>query len=193
MSLTCFQHTHYKPRTQAAWEEKDVFPRSLDIKANTLCIHTHTMHSHTHTQFREERTYIISTKTGSMRGAGTDANVFITLFGSEGSSGERRLDNDVANFERGRQVETTFSPSSILPYLPPSVHPSPPPSSSSPSLPHFLPSSLHSPSALSSSSSSSLPSPYPSSPPHPPFSLLSFIFLQTRSLPDEVCGCGSCR
>lgn len=40
-------------------------------------------------------------QTGSMRGAGTDANVYVTLYGDEGESEERRLDNDPANFERG--------------------------------------------------------------------------------------------
>lgn len=40
--------------------------------------------------------------TGTMRGAGTDANIFVTLYGNKGTSGERRLDNDPANFERGR-------------------------------------------------------------------------------------------
>lgn len=48
------------------------------------------------------RTYIVTIQTGNLRGAGTDANVYITLYGSEGSSGEKRLDNDPANFERGR-------------------------------------------------------------------------------------------
>ena len=51
---------------------------------------------------REAKWYQVTTLTGGMRGAGTDANVFITLYGSGGSSGERMLDNDVANFERGR-------------------------------------------------------------------------------------------
>ena len=46
--------------------------------------------------------YLVSTITGNMRGAGTNANIFITLFGEKGTSGERRLDNDPSNFERGR-------------------------------------------------------------------------------------------
>ena len=49
-----------------------------------------------------EKTYLVSTQTGHQRGAGTDANVFVTLYGSEGNSGERRLDNHPTNFERGR-------------------------------------------------------------------------------------------
>jgi hypothetical protein len=34
--------------------------------------------------------YMLSTKTGTRTGAGTDANVYITLFGSKGST--RRID-----------------------------------------------------------------------------------------------------
>lgn len=48
------------------------------------------------------KTYLVITQTGYQRGAGTDANVYVTLYGSLGSSGERRLDNHPANFERGR-------------------------------------------------------------------------------------------
>ena len=159
-------------------------------------LHTHTLthytlhsctHAHAYT-IREEKTYIISTKTGSMRGAGTDANVFITLFGNEGTSGERRLDNDVANFERGRQdirnvchvhqCAMQSCNSSLLSSIPLFIDPP-----SSPSLCLFF-----------SPSPPSLPSPplfpFPPSLPSPPPAL---IFLQTRSLPNKVCGCGSCR
>ncbi len=50
------------------------------------------------------KNYLVTTKTGGMRGAGTDANVFVTLYGSQGCSGRRRLDNNVENFERGRSA-----------------------------------------------------------------------------------------
>ena len=46
--------------------------------------------------------YVVSTYTGSVRGAGTDANVFVTIFGSNGDTGDRRLDNNKNNFERNR-------------------------------------------------------------------------------------------
>ncbi len=46
--------------------------------------------------------YLVGVLTGATRGAGTGANVLVTLFGEQGTSGERRLDNDPANFERGR-------------------------------------------------------------------------------------------
>lgn len=40
--------------------------------------------------------------TSDIRGAGTDSDVFITLFGSLGESGERSLESSVNDFERGR-------------------------------------------------------------------------------------------
>ena len=47
-------------------------------------------------------TYSVSIQTGHLRGAGTDANVFISLHGDKARTPERRLDNDPVNFERGR-------------------------------------------------------------------------------------------
>ncbi|CAH3045073.1 unnamed protein product [Porites lobata] len=47
--------------------------------------------------------YIAHIYTGDKWGAGTDANVMITIFGEEGDSGERRLDNDSNNFENGQK------------------------------------------------------------------------------------------
>lgn len=44
----------------------------------------------------------MKTQTGDKRGAGTDANVFVTIFGKDGDTGERRLDNSKNNFERKR-------------------------------------------------------------------------------------------
>ncbi|GLC44364.1 hypothetical protein PLESTF_000049800 [Pleodorina starrii] len=46
--------------------------------------------------------YTITTHTSDIRGAGTDANVFIELHGDKGSMGDTRLDNATNNFERGR-------------------------------------------------------------------------------------------
>ena len=46
--------------------------------------------------------YLVHTYTGDKRGAGTDANVVITIFGKEGDSGEKKLDNARNNFERGK-------------------------------------------------------------------------------------------
>jgi lipoxygenase homology domain-containing protein 1 len=37
-----------------------------------------------------------------VRGAGTDANVFVHLFGDSGDSGERKLESSGNNFERGK-------------------------------------------------------------------------------------------
>ncbi len=49
-----------------------------------------------------DKSYIVTVVTGDVRGAGTQANVFLTLKGTEGSSDERLLDNDKDNFTRGR-------------------------------------------------------------------------------------------
>jgi len=44
--------------------------------------------------------YKILVTTGDRRGAGTDANVLLTIFGSQGESGERQLESGGNNFER---------------------------------------------------------------------------------------------
>nr|KAG5694178.1 hypothetical protein BaRGS_016024 [Batillaria attramentaria] len=50
--------------------------------------------------------YKVTVFTGEKRGAGTDANVYITLFGEFGDSGEKKLTKKLRNnFERGRQDE----------------------------------------------------------------------------------------
>jgi len=41
----------------------------------------------------------------SCRGAGTDANVFIELYGDKGVIGQTRLDNAINNFERNQRDE----------------------------------------------------------------------------------------
>ena len=49
--------------------------------------------------------YHISVKTGDERSAGTDANVFIKLFGGDGDSGNiplKQAENNKNKFERGR-------------------------------------------------------------------------------------------
>nr|CAB3263471.1 lipoxygenase homology domain-containing protein 1-like [Phallusia mammillata] len=51
--------------------------------------------------------YVIHTFTGDVRRAGTDANVYVTLFGSNGDSGQKFLDNNKNNFERGRKDSFT--------------------------------------------------------------------------------------
>ena len=48
-----------------------------------------------------ESKYKVSVYTGNKSGAGTDANVYITLFGENGDSGEKIIDNNKNNFERG--------------------------------------------------------------------------------------------
>jgi len=46
--------------------------------------------------------YVITTKTGDKRGSGTDANVFIQIYGVDGKSEEYPLRNKSDNFERGK-------------------------------------------------------------------------------------------
>lgn len=46
--------------------------------------------------------YTIVIQTGKVDNAGTDANVFVTIFGENGQSGERFLDNEDDNFENGK-------------------------------------------------------------------------------------------
>lgn len=40
--------------------------------------------------------------TSDLRGAGTDADVFLTIYGAKGDTGESKLDNSTNNFERGQ-------------------------------------------------------------------------------------------
>lgn len=46
--------------------------------------------------------YQVHIYTGDKWGAGTDANVLITLFGEDGDSEEKKLDNNKNNFESGQ-------------------------------------------------------------------------------------------
>ncbi|XP_035234693.1 lipoxygenase homology domain-containing protein 1 isoform X2 [Anguilla anguilla] len=52
--------------------------------------------------------YIVSVFTPDVKGSGTDADVFINIFGENGDTGERRLDNDKDNFERGTEDKFTM-------------------------------------------------------------------------------------
>ena len=48
--------------------------------------------------------YLVQVHTGKKRGAGTDANVFINVFGEQGDMGQRPLTHSKTNrnkFERG--------------------------------------------------------------------------------------------
>lgn len=49
-------------------------------------------------------TYKVSVMTGDVYGAGTDANVYLTIYGDQGDTGERKLRKSETNsnkFERG--------------------------------------------------------------------------------------------
>jgi hypothetical protein len=49
-----------------------------------------------------ELVYEVAVYTSDIRGAGTDANVFIELHGDKGSVGQSRLETGANNFERGQ-------------------------------------------------------------------------------------------
>ena len=49
-----------------------------------------------------EYEYKVTTYTGDKWGAGTDANVLITIYGENGDTGERKLDNTGNTFENSR-------------------------------------------------------------------------------------------
>ena len=48
------------------------------------------------------KTYEVEVKTGDVRGAGTDANVYIEIYGENGNSGRHILDGPGNNFERNK-------------------------------------------------------------------------------------------
>ncbi|KAM6931491.1 lipoxygenase homology domain-containing protein 1 [Xenentodon cancila] len=52
--------------------------------------------------------YLVSVFTADIKGSGTDADVFINIFGEFGDTGERRLDNDKNNFEKGTEDKFTI-------------------------------------------------------------------------------------
>ncbi|XP_036382736.1 lipoxygenase homology domain-containing protein 1-like [Megalops cyprinoides] len=52
--------------------------------------------------------YIVSVFTADVKGSGTDADVFLNIFGENGDTGERKLDNDKNNFERGTEDKFTI-------------------------------------------------------------------------------------
>ncbi|XP_071394579.1 lipoxygenase homology domain-containing protein 1 [Centroberyx affinis] len=51
--------------------------------------------------------YVVTVFTADIKGSGTDADVFINIFGEFGDTGERRLDNDKDNFEKGTEDKFT--------------------------------------------------------------------------------------
>ena len=53
-------------------------------------------------------------ETGDIRGAGTDANVFVALSGNKDNMAERKLESHPENFERGRRDEFTVKTDSLL-------------------------------------------------------------------------------
>lgn len=60
-------------------------------------------------------TYEVNVFTGDMMGAGTDANVFINIYGENGDTGERYLKNsdNLNKFERGKVRQVKHSLTSL--------------------------------------------------------------------------------
>ncbi|XP_029365801.1 lipoxygenase homology domain-containing protein 1-like [Echeneis naucrates] len=52
--------------------------------------------------------YVVNVFTADVKGSGTDADVFINIFGEFGDTGVRRLDNDKNNFEKGTEDKFTI-------------------------------------------------------------------------------------
>ncbi|XP_019387226.1 PREDICTED: lipoxygenase homology domain-containing protein 1 [Crocodylus porosus] len=52
--------------------------------------------------------YVVRVFTGDLSGSGTDADVYINIFGKHGDTGERKLDNDKDNFEKGAEDKFTL-------------------------------------------------------------------------------------
>ncbi|KAM6034199.1 lipoxygenase homology domain-containing protein 1 [Chlamydotis macqueenii] len=52
--------------------------------------------------------YVVRVFTGEVSGSGTDADVFINIFGDKGDTGVRKLDNDKDNFEKGAEDKFTL-------------------------------------------------------------------------------------
>ncbi|KAE8636810.1 hypothetical protein XENTR_v10003144 [Xenopus tropicalis] len=52
--------------------------------------------------------YVARVFTGAANGSGTDADVFLNIFGENGDTGERKLDNDKNNFEKGSEDKFTI-------------------------------------------------------------------------------------
>ena len=67
-----------------------------------------------------ETTYTVNVITGDKRGCGTDANVFLIIFGQKGNSDELALKDSLTNkdkFERGKTDTFKFSMLSLGKFL----------------------------------------------------------------------------
>ena len=63
------------------------------------------MHNLLHSILLSVHTYEVHVYTGDVKSAGTDANVFLTMFGENGDTGERALSKSETHrdkFERGQ-------------------------------------------------------------------------------------------
>lgn len=73
---------------------------------NSTKNHTISMPS-TYPAYSNTIVYQVKVITGDRRGAGTDANVFIEIYGEKGNSGQQKtLQTSSNNFERGKYIIT---------------------------------------------------------------------------------------
>jgi hypothetical protein len=77
-----------------------IYYHSLAMGCNTLCVRTQTTGLYT---------YTVTIRTGTLQGAGTDAQVYLTLTGMRGASSELRLDGVGQIFENGKRDTFSFS------------------------------------------------------------------------------------
>ena len=89
--------------------EKTLYPQNMWLDEarggeTRVTLHTTREDAEQHAaSLLENKTYLISVTTADVKGAGTDAGVWIELFGTSGkSTGARRLESSANNFERGR-------------------------------------------------------------------------------------------
>jgi lipoxygenase homology domain-containing protein 1 len=57
--------------------------------------------------FSSAKNYVVNVVTGDVKNAGTDANVFLTIFGQNGDTGERQLSKSETHsnkFERNQVI-----------------------------------------------------------------------------------------
>ena len=55
-----------------------------------------------------EKIYTVNVKTGDKSGCGTNANVFLTMMGDRGDTGERKLAKSETNFDKFEKNQVTL-------------------------------------------------------------------------------------
>lgn len=79
-------------RSLRLWHEQKLWPIKKKRSINALCV----------VCFILESVWNVWVWTSDMRGAGTDANVYLTLYGDKGKTDEVPIGNATDNFEQGQ-------------------------------------------------------------------------------------------